>query len=39
MEDIVKYFPSQHAAHAAFALFDKDVNGDVTRDEMEAACV
>ena len=39
VEDIAKYFPSREAADAAYALLDKDSNGDVTRDEMEAVCL
>ncbi|KAI0081214.1 hypothetical protein K474DRAFT_1588143 [Panus rudis PR-1116 ss-1] len=39
VEDIARFFPSPDAADAAFAIFDKDSNGDITRDEMELACV
>ncbi|KAF8577750.1 hypothetical protein K439DRAFT_1417934 [Ramaria rubella] len=36
--DISKFFPTQHEADDAFMLFDKDGNGDATRDEMEMVC-
>ena len=37
--DIARFFPSQDEAAYAFAMFDKDMNGDATRDEMELACM
>ena len=37
--DIAHFFPDQDGAAEAFAMFDKDMNGDVTRDEMELACM
>ncbi|WVN85447.1 uncharacterized protein L203_100593 [Cryptococcus depauperatus CBS 7841] len=37
IHDIVQYFPNLEAAQTAFAQFDNDGNGDVTRDEMESA--
>lgn len=37
--DIAKYFASVEEAAVAFNLFDKDGNGDCTRDEFEAACL
>ncbi len=30
-------FPDLETAEAAFAVFDKDMNGDATRDEVESA--
>lgn len=33
------FFPTPEDAEAAFVLFDKDMNGDVTRDEIEIACM
>lgn len=39
LEDIAKFFPDQATATAAYTLFDKDSNGDITRDEMELACM
>ena len=35
--DIARFFPDQGGAAGAFAMFDKDMNGDATRDEMELA--
>jgi hypothetical protein len=37
--DILPFFNSQDEATQAFASFDKDMNGDATRDEMELACM
>ncbi|TDL26257.1 hypothetical protein BD410DRAFT_784344 [Rickenella mellea] len=39
VQDIANFFPTRKDARAAFALFDKDDNGDVSRDEMELACL
>lgn len=39
MEDIARFFPTPDDADAAFAIFDKDSNGDMTRDELEMACL
>jgi Ca2+-binding EF-hand superfamily protein len=36
--DIAKFFATKEDADAAFALFDKDENGDATRDEVEMVC-
>ena len=37
--DIAQFFPNQDGPAEAFAMFDKDMNGDATRDEMELACM
>lgn len=39
LEDIAKYFPTPEDAEAAWNLFDKDGNGDATRDEVEMTCM
>ncbi|KAF9793059.1 Mechanosensitive ion channel-domain-containing protein [Thelephora terrestris] len=39
LEDIAKYFPTAEDAEAAWNLFDKDGNGDTTRDELEMTCM
>jgi hypothetical protein len=39
VEDIAKLFHTMEDADMVFALFDKDSNGDVTRDDMEMACM
>ena len=39
LEDIEKFFPTHEGALAAFTLFDKDENGDVTKEEIEVACL
>ncbi|KAF9475543.1 hypothetical protein BDN70DRAFT_813949, partial [Pholiota conissans] len=39
LEDIQRFFPTKEDAAAVFALFDKDGNGDATRDEIELACL
>lgn len=39
VEDIARFFPNQDEADQVFALFDKDSNGDVSRDEIEMACL
>ncbi|KZT70940.1 hypothetical protein DAEQUDRAFT_666983 [Daedalea quercina L-15889] len=39
VHDIARFFPTPEDADAAFALFDKDMNGDATRDEIEIACM
>ena len=36
---IAQFFPDQDGAAGAFAMFDRDMNGDATRDEMELACM
>jgi len=37
ISDIARFFPDLETAQAAFAVFDKDLNGDATRDEIESA--
>ncbi|KAK8866012.1 hypothetical protein IAR55_001163 [Kwoniella newhampshirensis] len=37
ISDIARFFPDLETAQAAFAIFDKDMNGDATRDEIESA--
>ncbi|KAI0356297.1 hypothetical protein OH77DRAFT_1401686 [Trametes cingulata] len=39
VEDIERFFRTKEEADAAFAIFDKDMNGDVNRDEIEMACM
>lgn len=39
LEDVEKLFPNREEALAAFATFDRDENGDVTKEEMEVACL
>ncbi|KAF8326601.1 Mechanosensitive ion channel-domain-containing protein [Cantharellus anzutake] len=36
LEDISRFFPNREKAAFAFEIFDRDENGDVTRDEIEA---
>lgn len=37
--DIEEYFNGHDAAVDAFVMFDRDGNGDATREEMELACM
>ncbi|KAH8995736.1 hypothetical protein EDB92DRAFT_1933964 [Lactarius akahatsu] len=37
-QDISRFFPSLEVADSAFALFDRDGNGDVSLEETEQAC-
>lgn len=37
INDIVRFFPDYDSAMVAFAVFDRDSNGDATRDEMDMA--
>ncbi|KZT52873.1 hypothetical protein CALCODRAFT_440943 [Calocera cornea HHB12733] len=39
LNDIARFFPDFETAQLAFQMFDKDGNGDVSRDEMEMACM
>ena len=39
IKDIEEYFPTADAALEAFTMFDRDGNGDATREEMELACM
>ncbi|KAI9681181.1 MAG: hypothetical protein M1817_002463 [Caeruleum heppii] len=38
-DDLKAAFESDEEADAAFQMFDKDLNGDVTMEELEAVCV
>ena len=37
-QDITRFFPSVEDADAAFTLFDRDGNGDVSLEEIEQSC-
>ncbi|KAM0272393.1 hypothetical protein ACHAPA_002144 [Fusarium lateritium] len=37
-EDMERIFGSEEEAEAAFMMFDKDMNGDISIDEFEAVC-
>jgi hypothetical protein len=39
VEDIARFFPNSDEADRVFGLFDKDSNGDASRDEVEMACM
>ena len=39
VEDIARFFANPDDADAAFTILDKDMNGDVSRDEIEMACM
>ncbi|KAL5528473.1 hypothetical protein ACEPAF_7609 [Sanghuangporus sanghuang] len=39
LTDIAPFFHSYEAGQTAFTLFDRDGNGDVTREEVELACL
>jgi small-conductance mechanosensitive channel len=39
VEDIARFFTSMEEADKVYMLFDKDSNGDVSRDEIEMACL
>lgn len=39
LSDIARYFQSMEEAQRVYALFDKDFNDDVSRDEVEMSCV
>jgi small-conductance mechanosensitive channel len=38
MDDMLVAFPVEEEASAAFMVFDKDMNGDISMDEFEAVC-
>ncbi|KAF4995157.1 hypothetical protein FGRMN_5295 [Fusarium graminum] len=38
LEDLENIFGSEEEAEAAFMMFDKDMNGDISLDEFEAVC-
>lgn len=38
-EDLKMAFESEDEAEAAFQMFDKDLNGDISMDELESVCV
>ncbi|KAI0063682.1 hypothetical protein BV25DRAFT_1801709 [Artomyces pyxidatus] len=39
VSDFSPYFPTPEDTDMAFLIFDKDGNGDITRDELEQACM
>ena len=39
VEDIESFFSTKEEADRAYALFDKDSNGDISREEMEISCL
>ncbi|RKF61620.1 putative MscS family protein [Erysiphe neolycopersici] len=38
-DDLKSAFDNEEEAHAAFSMFDKDLNGDISMEELEAVCV
>jgi len=38
-EDLKHAFENQDEAQAAFSMFDKDMNGDISMEELESVCV
>jgi len=38
-EDLKLAFENEEEAEAAFSMFDKDMNGDISMEELEAVCV
>ncbi|KAJ3575123.1 hypothetical protein NP233_g1300 [Leucocoprinus birnbaumii] len=38
-EDIARFFTTPDEAHSVFALFDRDGNGDASREELEMSCL
>lgn len=38
-EDLKDAFENEEEAEAAFSMFDKDMNGDISMEELEAVCV
>ncbi|TFY54037.1 hypothetical protein EVG20_g9871 [Dentipellis fragilis] len=39
VDDFTQFFTTLDEADAAFSIFDKDANGDISREEMEMACL
>lgn len=39
LADISQFFPDRDLSMSVFELFDKDHNGDASRDEVEMACM
>ena len=39
MTDIAPYFDTFEMAQTAFTIFDRDGNGDVSKEEVELACL
>lgn len=39
LHDIARFFPDEESAEVAFAVFDRDDNGDATRDEFDMAVI
>ncbi|KAJ4002056.1 Mechanosensitive ion channel-domain-containing protein [Lentinula boryana] len=39
IRDIARFFPTPDEADSVFALFDRDGNGDASREEIEIACM
>ncbi|KAJ1036834.1 hypothetical protein NDA10_006128 [Ustilago hordei] len=39
VDDIIHCFPDAITAEVAFEIFDRDLNGDVTKEELETACI
>ncbi|KAF9460703.1 hypothetical protein BDZ94DRAFT_1169180 [Collybia nuda] len=39
LSDIARFFPTPEEAEHVFTLFDKDMNGDASREEVEMACL
>ncbi|KIX01642.1 uncharacterized protein Z518_09368 [Rhinocladiella mackenziei CBS 650.93] len=38
-DDLKEAFDNEEEAEAAFSMFDKDMNGDISMEELEAVCV
>ncbi|SPO26948.1 uncharacterized protein UTRI_10417_B [Ustilago trichophora] len=39
VDDIIHCFPDATTAEVAFEIFDRDLNGDITKEELETACI
>ncbi|EST04835.1 Mechanosensitive ion channel MscS [Kalmanozyma brasiliensis GHG001] len=39
VDDIAHCFPDAVTAEVAFEIFDRDLNGDINKDELESACI